>query len=71
MLDKAIWRDVYNLHAECEQSISNPALWDSIFWPNAYSLLAKHHNSPFCMGLLLEVHAEVERTQKCKTQLDD
>ena len=64
MLDKSIWRDVYNLHAECERKIDSPTLWDSVFWPQVYMILGKHPNNPFCMGILLEVHAELERTLK-------
>ena len=64
MLSPAIYRDVFNLHKECEQHIHNPGIWDLIFWPRANALYEKYHFNPLCMGFLLEVHAELERTQK-------
>ncbi len=63
-MDNRIYRDVYNLHAECLDRLNEPDFWDSVFWPKAEALFEKHKHNLFLMGMVLEVHAEVERQRR-------
>lgn len=63
-MNKAIYRDVYNLHVESLGLVNDPRFWDDFFWPRAHALAEKHGNSVFLMEMVLAVHGELERRQR-------
>ena len=60
-MDNSIYRDVYNLHAECLDRVNEPDFWDLVFWPQADALAEKHKHSIFFIEMMLAVHGELER----------
>ena len=64
MVDKSIYRDAYNLHTECYEHITEPDFWDKTFWPKADAITQKHNYDSFCIGLLVDIHAELERARQ-------
>ena len=68
MIDKGVYRDVYNLHAECLECLNAPDFWDSVFWPKVDTLVEKHGNNLFLMDMVIAVHGEVERRWKHEQQ---
>ena len=60
-MDNSIYRDVYNLHADCMGQLNEPDFWDSIFWPKVDILTEKHNHDVFFMQMVIAVHDELER----------
>ena len=60
-MDNSIYRDVYNLHAECLDRLNEPDFWGSVFWPKVYALTEKHNHNVFFMEMVIAVHGELER----------
>lgn len=60
-MDNELYRDVYNMHAECLGLLNEPDFWDSVFWPRADKLTEKHNHNVFFMEMVIAVHGELER----------
>lgn len=60
-MNNAIYRDVYNLHAECLARLNEPNFWNAVFWPKVEALTEKHRRDAFFMEMVLAVHGELER----------
>lgn len=67
-MDKTIYRDIYNLHAECLSRLNEPDFWDSVFWPKVDTLTEKHNHNVFFMEMVIAVHGELERRWKKREQ---
>lgn len=63
-IDKGVYRDVFNLHAESLPRLGDPRFWDDVFWPRADALVEKHRHDVFFIEMMLAVHGELERRQK-------
>ena len=64
MIDKTVYRDVYDLHAEMLGKLGAPDFWDSIYWPRADALMRKHKGDLFFLDLMISLHGELERRWK-------
>lgn len=67
-MDNSIYRDVYNLHAECLDRLNEPDFWDSVFWPKVDALTEKHNHNVFFMEMVIAVHGELERRWRKREQ---
>lgn len=67
-MDKSIYRDVYNLHAECLSQLNEPDFWDSVFWQKVDALTEKHNQNVFFMEMVIAVHGELERRWRKREQ---
>lgn len=63
-MNNAVYRDVYNLHAECLERLNEPDFWDAVFWPKADALAGKHRRDVFFIDMMLAVHGDLERRQR-------
>lgn len=63
-VNRSVYRDVFNLHAESLSRLGDPRFWDNFFWPNADALTEKHRHDVFFIEMMLAVHGELERRQK-------
>lgn len=68
MIDKGVYRDVYNLHAECLECLNEPDFWDSVFWPKVNGLSEKHRGDTFYMDMIIAVFGDLERRWKDEQQ---
>lgn len=57
---RAIYRDAFNLHAERSAHLNEPDFWDRTC-EQLTTLALKYDNAPFCIDLLVCIHAELER----------
>jgi hypothetical protein len=60
-MDKTIYRDVFDLHADSLKRLDEPDFWDNVFWPAADALAEKHQHNVFFIEMMLAVHGELER----------
>lgn len=63
-MNKGIYRDVFNLHAECMPRLNEPDFWDSIFYPKIEAMTKQYDNDPLLIDLLVAVHGDLERRYK-------
>lgn len=63
-IDKSVYRDVYDLHAEMLEKLGAPDFWDAVYWPRADALMQKHEHDVFFLEMMLALHGELERRWK-------
>lgn len=64
MPSKSIYRDIYNLHADCIPRLREPDFWDSVFYPKIEAMTERYNNAPFLIDMLVAVHGDLERRYK-------
>lgn len=66
IIDKTIYRDVFNFHAERLEALDKcPEKGLNAYWDHTCNTMmgiaAKHNNDLFCVEMLVAVHADLER----------
>ena len=64
MINKGVWRDVFDLYAEGLNRLVDADFWGKFFWPRADALSAKYKQNTFCIDMLIAIHSELERAQQ-------
>lgn len=64
MIDKGIWRDIYNFYEDRLQALQGADFWPAT-WTKAEAIAARHGGQDsFCADLLLAVQIELERERE-------